>query len=273
MLQSSFGWSSLKMRRFEKVTLRVLGGFILFVALVLYVSRDGPGEYQDCSVVSALGLVPGVFGIYVDNHTERLSPELRAKLLRTACMAGYSAWQYEGEQPTWLNGLKYKVTDDINGAFFQAAHVGLVNHKVLITPTIVSRMFEPDLVWTLGHELAHGQGAHRAWKLAFKGSGLVVALAGVIRWGKTPPAITGVLAGAGISACGPSRLSIRQEKEADGYGLRVLTQQGYSLEASKTIAARALKTVGFQQEERCNPLDDNAHPSTQDRLDALHAYE
>ena len=261
------------MRRFKKVANWALGVFIVFFALVLYLSRDGLGEYQDCADVSALGLASGVFGIYVDNHTERFSPELRAKLLRTACTAGYSAWQSEGQQVTWINGLKYKVTDDINGASFQAAHVGLVSHKILITPTIVSRMFEPDLVWTLGHELAHGQEAHRAWKLIVKGSGLVVALAGVIRWGKTLPGITGVLAGAGISACGPSRLSIRQEKEADGYGLRVLTQQGYSLEASKTIAARALKTVGFQQEERCNPLDDNAHPSTQDRLDALHAYE
>lgn len=68
-------------------------------------------------------------------------------------------------------------------------------------------------------------------------------------------------------------MSPRQEIAADLFGVKVLEQTGFTLEAAKDIALTLIKSHP-EEAETCwgtNGVNSNTHPATQTRVDAINA--
>lgn len=129
--------------------------------------------------------VQAPLSIEVVNRSGKQDEQLVRKLETAACKASYGAMKEaasQGKHPEWIQGLLFVIVDDISGnkleASFQRRFGGAPARWVDVTEPLLSTAPANQLVWTLGHELAHGVLKHQEVKKAIFVGGTTAALVG-----------------------------------------------------------------------------------------------
>lgn len=277
-------------------TLKILGVLVaLLTSAVAFANNVAtPAESAGPIVVRAncvevLGLEPTMPPLMVellDRTSKPLLTNLK-KLAMPACRSvegARRAASLEGEDIAWIAGLPFVLEDSLEGLTDQAQfRRGLLLAEFPRSVHVAAGMFaaysEDEMVWVLGHELAHGVYGHSVTKkcigllggaLAFVAFGY--ALATKRKRARRAAAGVGCLAVL-TTILGTAHLNPLYELRADGFGVRATAQSRMSFQDAKAVAAEILERHPSVDESFLSKsgIVPAGHPPSKTRIDNVQA--
>lgn len=245
---------------------------------------------QDCRPILKLApeviLSPDVLTVRLFDITSRPDAEHLQKLAVAACQILYGARRAAitaGEDTSWFNGVPFVLVDEINGATDQAQFRRKIvlpwdedfPRLVLVASGTIRSYTGAELVWTLGHELAHGVYGHsmkRKWivfgSIGFIILGMILAWHFKARKAQRVIGVGSILLGIVLYPVGHAVSSKYHEMSADIFGVDAAARSGLEREQAKAVALKVLETHRMDEDSwwQCGLPNLNVHPSTAERI-------
>lgn len=255
----------------------------------------------DCSMVIPKLAKPNEVWVRLIDRTESKNRQRFAKLRVPACksaLGGLRASRAFGVSGIWFHNLQFILMDDLSVPDMARYHLTILfsnnptadarsgdyPRQIEVGARLANDFSEPVVTWILGHEIGHGVYEHVEKSYIAGIEGLSMAVAGgavFVNSGRNPlfqvVGLSLIAYGAYRGICGRANLTLRQEIDADAFGVRSLQQIGYSLQDAKVVASKLFDRKSTEAEtqdnaEKCvSSVGVNLfpHPSKRERLEAI----
>lgn len=267
--------------------------FFLFLAAIVFMAphrvfAQAPGQAVDCRPILAQAGYQNAPAFVPIVTARGLPKQLEGKAHLALCRGLFGALQVAGdigEDVPWMLSLPVEFVPELGGLELQAQFERklLTSRPRVLQATVgvIQHYSADELLWLFGHELGHGVMHHKEKQMGTRAGGAFVGLVGaggavvgktVLRRGAA--AAVGA-AGVATAVCGPAKVSLRHELQADEFGVRVLQRMGASLSSAKTVAAQLMQKSPSPEETCSSTLGTgkSTHPSSAERAQAIQALK
>jgi Zn-dependent protease with chaperone function len=239
----------------------------------------------NCDEVLGLASTPTPMMAELLDRTSKPMLSNLQKLAKPACRSLYGAREVArkaGEDYHWMSNLPFVLEDSLDGLTDQAQfRRGLLlaefSRSVYVGAGMFTAYSDDEMVWVVGHELAHGVYEHSLTKKCIGLGGAALAFIGFLAaFGAKRPgvkkssAVACILVGSATVLC-IAHLNPIHELTSDVFGVRVLAQAGMDRPAATTVATEILKRHPKDDESPLSKagIIPSSHPPAKVRIDNI----
>jgi hypothetical protein len=241
--------------------------------------------HVNCEEILGLASTASPTMIELFDRTSRPALSNLQKLAKPACRSLHGAREVArevGEDSLWMRNLPFVLEDALDGLTDQAQfRRGLLlaefPRSVYVGAGMFSAYSDEEMVWVVGHELAHGVYEHSLQKKGIGLGGAALAFAAFLgAFGLKSPRIRKLAASACILIASATVVSIAhrnptQELTSDVFGVRSLTHAGLEVQVAKAVAIGILELHHEADESLLSKMGilPEGHPPAAVRIDHI----